>query len=117
MADYVTRTFTGYNVKFNVGTPSIKVDKNGKPVLNEKGMPIIEQTTEVIYEPGTVTTKEASIKRAVKKMMGKGVMVGVEYVEEVRGVEVNEFFRISKPITRPASQQKKPAIEKGGEGA
>lgn len=89
--DYITRTFTGFNVEFTT------LDAEGKPAK------------ETIYVPGTAATKEAAIKRAVKGMAGKGIMTGVSYVEELRGMEVGEFYKLSKPVTRPPSQQKKPA--------
>ena len=117
MAEYITRTFTGFNCTFVNGQPKFELDENGRPKLDDKGFPIMTVEKTVIYQPGTMNTKEQAVKSAIKQMAGKGILEQVDYVEEIRGVEVNEFFRISKPITRPQSQQKKPAVTKeGGRG-
>lgn len=87
MANMITRTFTGYNVKF--------------AVLNAKG----EVNEEVVYIG--VNDREKAVRKATAMMAGKGILKDAEYVEELRGLEVDEFYKLSKTVNRPPSQQKK----------
>lgn len=86
----VTRTFTGFNVTFVTG-------------FGPEG----EQTTTKYFE-GTPKDKEKVVKKAIQDMAGMGIFKSAELVEEIRGMTVSDFYKASVPVTRPASQQKKP---------
>lgn len=106
---YITRTFTGFNIHFAV--MELIKDKDGNTVMTEDGQPKTAVTDKVVYEQGTAATKEAAIRRAVRRMAGKGILTSAEYVEELRGLDIDTFFTLSKPMKRPPSQQKQPAVE------
>ena len=94
MSKMVTRTFTGYNVTFLTG-------------VNPDG----SQQTTTRYVDGTPKTKERAIRKVITEMAGTGILLNVEYVEEIRGVDVDTFFRLSVPVERPESQRKRVAVE------
>lgn len=92
MAKMVTRTFVGHEISFEV---KIAKEINGKTEL------VNEVIKLYVDEPKT----DKAIKKACTEMLGKGIMVGCTVVEQVRGVTVEEFYKLSVPVERAPSQQ------------
>ena len=86
MANMITRTFTGWNVKFMT--------------ISDEG------SVRMVSKFYMTSDKEKAIKKATAEMAGIGIFKGAEMVEELRGMSVDDFYAMSVPVTRPASQQK-----------
>lgn len=87
MAKQITRTFIGYNVNL------ITVDENG----NTKNS--------TVYVAGG--NEETAKKAVARKYAGQAIITGVTKCEELRGMDIDKFYELSEPCTRPLSQQKK----------
>lgn len=91
MAKLITRTFVTTKVKYSYLT------------ADEKGMPVqMEAVTHIDGEHD----KESARKVLTKNSGFTPFIIDVSTEEEVRGMEVMTFYNNSKPVKRPASQQK-----------
>ena len=91
MAKLITRTFVTTKVKYSY----LSADKQGFPVQREA-------ETHIDGEHD----KESALKVLFKKLGFTPFITELSTEEEVRGMEVMDFYNNSKPVQRPASQQK-----------
>lgn len=94
-ASYITRTFAHSLVKFSRTSLTLK---DGKP----------EMVTEEIARQfkGKITAEQA-MEKIQKDCAGCIITVSsVDYIEEVRGMKVEDFLKYSIRVQRPESQQK-----------
>ena len=91
MAKLITRTFVTTKVKYSY----LSADSDGAPVQ-------LEAVTHIDGEHD----KESATKMLTKKLGFTPFVTAVETEEEVRGMEVMDFYNNSKPVQRPVSQQK-----------
>lgn len=91
MAKLITRTFVTTKVKYSY----LSADSEGAPVQ-------LEAVTRIDGEHD----KESAIKVLYKKLGFIPFITELSIEEEVRGMEVMDFYNDSKPVQRPASQQK-----------
>ena len=91
MAKLITRTFVTTKVDYSY----LIADEQGNP----------SQVVDVTHIDGE-HDKESATKVLTKKLGFTPFVTAVETEEEVRGMEVMDFYNNSKPVQRPASQQK-----------
>ena len=91
MAKLITRTFITTRVKYSYLT----ADEQGTPVQ-------LEAVTHIDGEHD----KESALKVLSKKLGFTPFITELSTEEEVRGMEVMDFYNNSQPVQRPASQQK-----------
>lgn len=91
MAKLITRTFVTTKVKYSY----LSADSDGAPIQQEA-------VTHIDGEHD----KESATKMLTKKLGFTPFVTAVETEEEVRGMEVMDFYNNSKPVQRPVSQQK-----------
>lgn len=91
MAKLITRTFVMTKVKYSY----LSADSEGAPVQMEA----------VTYIDGE-HDKESALKVLSKKLGFTPFITELSTEEEVRGMEVMDFYNNSKPVQRYASQQK-----------
>lgn len=91
MAKLITRTFVTTKVKYSY----LSADAQGTPVQ-------LEAVTHIDGEHD----KESALKVLTKKLGFTPFITELSTEEEVRGMEVMEFYANSKPVQRPVSQQK-----------
>ena len=91
MAKLITRTFVTTKVKYSY----LSADSEGAPVQ-------MEGVTHIYGEHD----KESALKVLFKKLGFTPFITELSTEEEVRGMEVMDFYNNSKRFNRPASQQK-----------
>ena len=91
MAKLVTRTFVTTKVKYSY----LSADSEGVPVQQEA----------VAHIDGE-HDKESALKVLSKKLGFTPFIMELSTEEEVRGMEVMDFYNNSKPVQRPSSQRK-----------
>lgn len=91
MAKLITRTFVTTKVKYSY----LSVGSEGAPVQ-------LEAVTTIDGEHD----KDSALKVLSKKLGFTPFITELNTQEEVRGMEVMDFYSNSKPVQRPASQQK-----------
>lgn len=91
MAKLITRTFVTTKVQYSY----LSADETGTPV----------QLSAVTHIDGE-HDKDSATKVLAKKLGFTPFVTDVETEEEVRGMEVMDFYNNSKPVQRPVSQQK-----------
>lgn len=91
MAKLITRTFVTTKVKYSYLTANY----DGEPVQREA-------ETHIDGEHDI----ESALKVLSKKLGFTPFITELSTEEEVRGMEVMDFYNNSKPVQRPASQQK-----------
>lgn len=91
MAKLITRTFVTTKVKYSY----LSADSEGAPVQKEA-------ITHIDGEQDI----DSAIRVLSKKLGFTPFITELSTEEEVRGMEVMDFYNNSKPIQRPASQQK-----------
>ena len=91
MAKLITRTFVTTKVKYSY----LSADSDGAPVQ-------MEDVTHIDGEHD----KESALKVLSKKLGFTPFITELSTEEEVRGMEVMDFYNNSKPVQRPVSQQK-----------
>lgn len=91
MAKLITRTFVTTKVKYAYLT----ADSEGVPIQKESVTHIDGEHDE-----------ESACKVLSKKLGFTPFITELSTEEEVRGMEVMDFYNNSKPINRPTSQQK-----------
>ena len=91
MAKLITRTFVTTKVKYSY----LSTDSEGAPVQQEA----------VTHIDGEYD-KEGALKVLTKKLGFTPLITELITEEEVRGMEVMDFYNNSKPVQRPASQNK-----------
>lgn len=91
MAKLITRTFVTTKVKYSY----LYADSEGEPV----------QMAAVVHIDGE--HDEVSALKVLSKKLGfTPFITDLSTEKEVRGMEVMDFYNNSKPVQRPASQQK-----------
>lgn len=91
MAKLITRTFVTTKVNYSYLTAD-----------EQHNLVTVEDVTHIDGE----YDKESATKALTKKLGFTPFVTAVETEEEVRGMEVMDFYNNSKPVQRPASQQK-----------
>jgi hypothetical protein len=91
MAKLITRTFVTTKVKYLY----LSADSEGTPVQCEASIHIDGEHD-----------KDSALKVLTKKLGFTPFISELSTEEEVRGMEVMDFYNNSKPVKRPASQQK-----------
>lgn len=91
MAKLITRTFVTTKVKYSY----LSADSEGAPVQ-------LEAVTHIDGDHD----KESAIKVLSKKLGFTPFITELSTEEEVRGMGVMDFYNNSKPVQRPARQQK-----------
>ena len=91
MAKLITRTFVTTKVKYSY----LSADSEGVPIMMET----------VTYIDGE-HDKESALKVLSKKLGFTPFITELSTEEEVRGMEVMDFYNNSKPVQRSASQHK-----------
>lgn len=91
MAKLITRTFVTTKVKYSY----LSADSKGAPVKRET-------VTQIDGEHD----KDSALKVLSKKLGFTPFITELSTKEEVRGMEVMDFYNNSKPVQRSASQQK-----------
>ena len=91
MAKLITRTFVTTKVKYLY----LSADSDGAPVQRES-------ETHIDGEHDI----ESALKVLSKKLGFTPFITELSTEEEVRGMEVMDFYNNSKPVQRPVSQQK-----------
>lgn len=94
------KDFTRSIVTSAIRVASVSV-VNGK-VETEELESIIKVGTSKISDDKALKLAKATYKNEVSV-----VVLGVEALEEVRGMDFETFMKYSEPVERPASQQKK----------
>lgn len=94
------KDFTRSIVTSAIRVASVNV-VNGK-VVTEELESIIKVGTSKISDDKALRLAKATYKNEVSV-----VVLGVEALEEVRGMDFDTFMKYSEPVERPASQQKK----------
>lgn len=94
------KDFTRSIVTSAIRVASVNV-VNGK-VVTEELESIIKVGTSKITDDKALRLAKATYKNEVSV-----VVLGVEALEEVRGMDFDTFMKYSEPVERPASQQKK----------
>lgn len=93
-SNYITRTFANTLVKFTRTTVRAV---NGKPELF---------TEEIATQfKGKMTVEQAQEKLNKANPNTVIIVSEADYIEEVRGMLVEDFLKYSVPVQRPASQQ------------
>lgn len=91
MAKLITRTFVMTKVKYSY----LSADSDGTPVQQE-----------AVAHINGEHDKKSALKVLCKKLGFTPFIMELSTEEEVRGMEVMDFYNNSKPVQRPASQQK-----------
>lgn len=91
MAKLITRTFVTTKIKYSY----LSADSEGAPIQ-------MEAVTHINGEHD----KDSALKVLSKKLGFTPFITEMSTEEEVRGMEVMDFYKNSKPVKRPASQQK-----------
>lgn len=91
MAKLITRTFVTTKVKYSY----LSADTDGAPVQ-------LEAVTRIDGEHDN----DSALKVLSKKLGFTPFITELSTEEEVRGMEVMDFYINSKPVQRPACQQK-----------
>lgn len=91
MAKLITRTFVTTKVKYLY----LSADSEGAPVQ-----------TEAVTRIDGEHDKDSALKVLSKKLGFTPFIIELSTEEEVRGMEVMDFYKNSEPVQRPASQQK-----------
>ena len=91
MAKLITRTFVTTKVKYSY----LSADSEGAPIQ-------MEAVTHIDGEPDI----ESALKVLSKKLGFTPFITELSTEEEVRAMEVMDFYNNSKPVQRPATQQK-----------
>nr|DAL52436.1 MAG TPA_asm: Histone-like Protein p6 [Caudoviricetes sp.] len=91
MAKLITRTFITTKVKYSF----IEADEAGSPHA---------KVADVVLTGDF--TKETATKALTKELGFTPVVLNVETVEEIRGMDVKAFYENSVTVERPASQKK-----------
>lgn len=90
MAKLITRTFVTTKVKYSY----LIADSEGVPVQKEA-------VTHIDGEHD----KDSALKVLSKKLGSTPLITELSTEEEVRGMEVMDFYNNSKPVQRPASKK------------
>ena len=91
MEKLITRTFVTTNVKYSYLT------------ANSEGEPVQKESETHIDGKHDI---ESALKVLSKKLGFTPFITELSTEEEVRGMEVMDFYNNSKPVQRPVSQQK-----------
>ena len=91
MAKLITRTFVTTKVKYSC----LSADAQGMP-----------KQYEAVTHINGEHDKESALKVLSKRLGFTPFIIELSTEEEVRGMEVMDFYNNSKPVQRPASQQK-----------
>lgn len=91
MAKLITRTFVTTKVKYSY----LLADSDGAPTQ-------VEAETHIDGEHD----KESALKVLSKQLGFTPFITELSTENEIRGMEVMDFYNNSKPVLRPASQQK-----------
>lgn len=91
MAKLITRTFVTTKVKYSY----LSADAEGAPIQ-------LEAVTHIDGEHD----KESALKVLSKKLGFTPFIIELSTEEEVRGMELMDFYNSSKPVQRHKSQQK-----------
>lgn len=91
MAKLITRTFVTTKVKYSY----LSADSEGAPIQ-------LEAVTHIDGEHD----KDSALKVLSKKLGFTPFITELSTEEEVRGMEVMDFYNNSKPVQRPTTHQK-----------
>ena len=93
-SNYITRTFANTLVTFNRSTVAL-----------ENGAPTLKTETISTQFKGKLDKEQAQEK--LNKANPNTVIIVTEtsYIEEVRGMKIEDFLKYSVPVQRPASQR------------
>lgn len=94
-SNYITRTFANTLVKMQRTT---LIQKDGKPEM---------RTEEICTQFKGKLTKEQAQEKLNKANQGAIIIVeSTDYIEEIRGMLIEDFLKYSVPVVRPVSQTK-----------